>query len=89
MTKPESGEEPIQADATPQDGARVIPEIRQAVGDKPLVAIGGIDEHNIADVARAGADCAAVIGALQRSSNPAETFATLRAQFLQASPHRN
>lgn len=34
--------------------------------DKPLVAIGGIDEGNVARVLAAGADCAAVIGAVGR-----------------------
>ena len=34
--------------------------------DKPLVAIGGIDETNIARVMAAGADCVAAIGAVCR-----------------------
>ena len=35
---------------------------------KPLVAIGGIDRHNIADVLAAGADSAAVLGAVCRGN---------------------
>ena len=38
----------------------------RALTDKPLVAIGGIDESNAARVLAAGADCVAVIGAVCR-----------------------
>lgn len=44
-------------------GIRPIEQIRTAT-DKPLVAIGGIDATNVAEVLRAGADSAAIIGAL-------------------------
>ncbi len=36
----------------------------------PLVAIGGINESNVADVVRAGADCVAVISAVTMADNP-------------------
>lgn len=36
----------------------------RALTDKPLVAIGGIDESNLAEVLRAGVDAVAVIGSL-------------------------
>jgi thiamine-phosphate pyrophosphorylase len=36
------------------------------VSDKPLVAIGGIDEENLGDVLRAGADSVAVLSAVCR-----------------------
>ena len=43
------------------DGLR---EIRQAIGDFPLVAIGGITEDRLTSVFDAGADSAAIIGAI-------------------------
>jgi thiamine-phosphate pyrophosphorylase len=43
------------------DGLR---RVRDATGDIPLVAIGGIDLENIRDVLDAGADCVAVISLL-------------------------
>ena len=36
----------------------------------PLVAIGGINESNVADVVRAGADCVAVISAVTMADDP-------------------
>lgn len=44
-------------------GPGVIEKIRERT-EKPIVAIAGIDETNIAEVIRAGADSAAVISAL-------------------------
>jgi thiamine-phosphate pyrophosphorylase len=38
--------------------------VRRAIGDFPLVAIGGITLENAQDVLRAGADSVAVIGDL-------------------------
>lgn len=54
---------------------------RQAIGidgirrardltDIPLVAIGGINESNVADVIRAGADCVSVISAVTMADDP-------------------
>ena len=43
------------------DGLRAV---RKAIGDIPLVAIGGITSVNAAAVIEAGADCVAVISAL-------------------------
>ncbi len=45
-------------------GLDLVRWARGQVGDTPLVAIGGIGAHNVADVVRAGADCAAVISAV-------------------------
>lgn len=45
-------------------GLRTIEAVRNAIGDMPLVAIGGINFENIADVLSAGADSAAMISAL-------------------------
>lgn len=54
---------------------------RQAIGlegirrardltDLPLVAIGGINETNVADIIKAGADCVAVISAVTMADDP-------------------
>lgn len=51
------------------DGVR---RAREAVGGRPLVAIGGITRHNARAVIEAGADCVAVIGALLSPTSPAE-----------------
>jgi len=56
------------------DGLRVV---RQAIGSKHLVAIGGITEENAADVIDAGADSVALISALL-SGGPAEISARYR-----------
>ena len=50
-------------DAGKPIGLKIIREIRNATG-LPIVAIGGINESNIGDVARSGADSAAVISAI-------------------------
>ena len=48
----------------PVVGLEGLAAVRRAIGDFPLVAIGGITEANVGDVFSAGADSAAVIGAL-------------------------
>jgi thiamine-phosphate pyrophosphorylase len=53
-----------------------IGEIKAAIGDIPLVAIGGIDSTNIADVIGTGADSAAVIRGLLK--DPDKILATMR-----------
>ena len=60
---------PIFATATKSDTAPVLGleglrAVRQAIGDFPLVAIGGITSLNARDVIEAGADSVAVISAL-------------------------
>jgi thiamine-phosphate pyrophosphorylase len=60
---------PIFATATKSDTAPVLGleglrAVRQAIGDFPLVAIGGITPANARDVIEAGADSVAVISAL-------------------------
>lgn len=51
-------------DHDPVTGLSMISEVRSAVGRMPLVAIGGISAENIVSVIAAGADGAAVIGAV-------------------------
>ena len=50
-------------------GFRGIEEVRAAIGDFPLVAIGGIDESSLLNVLGSGADSAAIIKALLKPSN--------------------
>ncbi len=42
----------------------------KAFSRHPLVAIGGINESNVREVIKAGADCVAVVSAICASSNP-------------------
>ena len=51
-------------DADPPTGLGAILECKLASGGLQIVAIGGINEANIAEVARAGADSASVISAV-------------------------
>ena len=60
---------PVFATVTKEDpdpvvGLNNLIAIKRLVGDIPLVAIGGINEKNIANIYRSGADCAAVISCL-------------------------
>lgn len=65
---------PIFATASKQnpDPVRGLAELRAAAAlcPRPLVAIGGIGPDNVADVLRAGADAAAVIGAIVGADDP-------------------
>lgn len=45
-------------------GTEGLRAVREAIGDFPLVAIGGIDEEQLASVIGAGADSAAMIAAI-------------------------
>ena len=53
-----------KADPDPVVGLAGLHEVRNRVGDFPIVAIGGITAENIEDVFKGGADCAAVLGAV-------------------------
>jgi thiamine-phosphate diphosphorylase len=55
-------------------------EIKQAVGI-PMVAIGGINEENIAEVLQAGADAVAVISAVCGAESVEEAACRLAARF--------
>lgn len=65
---------PIFATTTKSDTAPVLGldglrTVRQAIGDFPLVAIGGITRDNAREVIQAGADSVAVISALLSNSS--------------------
>jgi len=55
-----------KADPDPVIGLEGLSRVRAAIGSLPLVAIGGIDVSNIADILQAGADSAAVISGVLR-----------------------
>jgi thiamine-phosphate pyrophosphorylase len=61
-------------------GLAPLREVASSLG-APVVAIGGIGAGTIADVARAGAACAAVIGALYGGGDPVENARRLAAAF--------
>ena len=65
-------------DTEPVVGLERLAEIRNALPNVPLVAIGGINAENITAVIEAGADAAAVISsAVAGGENIAENFALL------------
>ncbi|SDM89911.1 thiamine phosphate synthase [Sediminibacillus halophilus] len=68
------GAGPVFATATKHDaktpiGLEGLAEIRRLIGNTPLVAIGGIQEKNAAEVIKAGADGISVISAISASEN--------------------
>lgn len=65
-------------DPDPVVGLAGVSMARQATG-KPVVAIGGIDEGNVASVLAAGADSAAVLSAICRGDVAANARRLLRA----------
>ena len=56
-----------KTDTAPVLGLKGLRAVRDAIGDFPLVAIGGITHANARDVVEAGADSVAVISALLSS----------------------
>lgn len=57
-----------KADPDPTVGVEMIRQVRLAIGEMPLVAIGGIDSGDLQDVLEAGADSAAIISGLTGAS---------------------
>ena len=57
-------------------GPEMIHNVKQAVSP-PVVAIGGINASNIAEVARAGADCICVVSAVTYAEDPEKAAAEL------------
>ena len=53
-------------DPDPVVGLDTLARVKELAGGRPLVAIGGIDDGNVAETLSAGADCAAVIGSIYR-----------------------
>ena len=67
-------------DAGAPAGIELIEPVKNAVS-LPVVAIGGINSGNIAEVARAGADSAAVISGILKAEDIAGKTAELRRKF--------
>ncbi len=67
----------------PPRGLPMLREVTAALG-APVVAIGGIDASTIGEVARAGAACAAVVGAIFAAGDAAENARALAAAFAAA-----
>jgi len=65
-----------KADPDAVVGIELLRTVRDLIGDMPLVAIGGITAKNVRLVIDAGADSAAIIGAIV--SEPAEITAKMR-----------
>ncbi len=53
-----------KADTEPVVGLEGLRQVRDAIGDFPLVAIGGINKDTVSSVFEAGADSAAMIGGI-------------------------
>jgi thiamine-phosphate pyrophosphorylase len=66
--------------AVPPRGVATLAEVAGALG-APVVAIGGIGEAAIGEVARAGAACAAVVEALFGQGDPEANARRLAAAF--------
>lgn len=82
------GISPVFTTATKTDtvtewGLEGIKAIRKRT-DKPLVAIGNMNEDNAFDVIKAGADCLAVVSAICGANNPARAAETIRNQIEKA-----
>ena len=75
-----------KSDTSPTLGLEGLRAVRKAVGDVPLVAIGGISHANACAVIEAGADSVAVISALL--SDPDKITETTRALLQSIPPSR-
>ena len=58
-----------QGSQRPVVGTELITTAKQAA-EQPIVAIGGINRHNAAEVVRAGADCICAVGAVTLADDP-------------------
>ena len=73
---------PTHTKANPDDvvGLNELRNVRNAIGEIPLVAIGGISKENVRSVIEAGADSAAMIGSI--ISDPDEIGITIREMLI-------
>jgi thiamine-phosphate diphosphorylase len=67
-------------------GLDTLRQVRARISDRPIVAIGGINEANIAPVVDAGADAVAVISAVSSAADPAAAARDLVARIAAATP---
>jgi thiamine-phosphate pyrophosphorylase len=75
-----------KASPYPARGLPLLREAVQAAAALPLVAIGGIDAENAADVAASGAIGAAVISAVADADDPEQAVRELVAAFTRGRP---
>lgn len=66
-----------KADANQATGTQLISAIKALKPKIPLIAIGGINQANVASVWNAGADGIAIISAITKSSNLEKTLSAL------------
>ncbi len=71
-----------KADAKEVQGVKVLKQIRKQGIDIPIVAIGGITEHNARDVILAGADGISVISAIASASDVKNATARLKGMVM-------
>lgn len=74
---------PTKQNTVTEWGLEGVRNIRKQT-DKPLVAIGNMNEQNAYDVIRAGADCIAVVSAICNADNPAKVAFRIRNQIEKA-----
>lgn len=68
---------PTKKDTVTEWGIEGLRNIRQQT-DKPLIAIGNMQTHNITSVIESGADCIAVVSAICSSAHPQKVAAELK-----------
>jgi thiamine-phosphate pyrophosphorylase len=71
---------PTKPEADAAVGIEGVSEIRRAVGDAPVLAIGGIDSGNARSVTAAGADGVSVVSAIMAADDPGAAAMGIRAQ---------
>lgn len=74
---------PTKTDTAPALGKCGLKAIRQAVR-LPLVAIGGLNSGNAADIIRCGADGVAVVSAIVSAADPAQAARRLKSVIMEA-----
>jgi len=78
---------PTKTDTKQPWGLRGVARIR-GFSRHPLVAIGGLDASNAADVVRAGADCIAVVSAICAAPDPFAVTQQLKERIDSASKEK-
>lgn len=65
-------------------GTATVTAVKRLIGSVPLVAIGGINVDNVAEVIRAGADSVAVASAVVRADDPRLAAKRLKDKIIEA-----
>lgn len=72
---------PSKADASEPVGPEMIKTLKEINPSLPMVAIGGITEDNVGQIAEAGADGISIISAIARSHNIDKTVTKFQSYF--------